>query len=322
MRDEEYLFISGMLKARRSAVLDSERLERLLAADTAGASRLLAEYGFGNVEGLDSAGVDAAMSSLRAGIFNEMEFFSPEKNAVRLFRLKYDCHNAKALVKSAISGLSADRLLSDCGSIKKDVLSEAILDDRSELIPDTLAHAVEEARSTLARTGNPQPTEFILDAWQYSEMHAMADSLENEYASNYVRLLTDCANLRGAVRVLRLGGDSELFALSQLPCGSVEIRSPSAEAISEAFDGTPLSAAADTGNDAVKGGELTPVERLCDSAISSFISDSSLVSFGVECLIAFLAGLEEDLATVRMIMSMKMVGMEPARIRERLVTRL
>ena len=54
MRDEDYLFISGMLKARRSAVLDRERLERLLSADTAAAARLLAEYGFGDVEGLDA----------------------------------------------------------------------------------------------------------------------------------------------------------------------------------------------------------------------------------------------------------------------------
>ena len=75
-------------------------------------------------------------------------------------------------------------------------------------------------------------------------------------------------------------------------------------------------------NDAVKGGELTQVETLCDRAVADLIADSSLVSFGVETLVAFLAGFEEDLASVRMIMSMKLVGMEPARIRERLVTRL
>ena len=322
MRDEEYLFMSGMLKARRSAVLDRERLERLLAADTAGAARLLAEYGFGDVEGLDSAGVDAAMSALRARVFDELEMFAPQKEIMRLFRLRYDCHNAKALVKASVSGLSAGRLLSDCGSIKKDVLAEALRSEDSAAIPDKLAHAADEARSALARTGNPQLAEFILDAWQYAEMNRAALDSESEYAQRYARLLTDCANLRGAVRVLRLGGDAELFALSQLPGGSVEIRRPAAEAISEAFAGTPLSAAAEVGSDAVKGGDLTQVETLCDMAVAQFIADSTLVSFGPECLIAFLAGFEEDLASVRMIMSMKLVGMEPARIRERLVTRL
>ena len=322
MRDEDYLFISGMLKARRSAVLDRERLERLLSADTAAAARLLAEYGFGDVEGLDAAGVDAAMSALRAEVFDELDRFAPDKDAVRLFRLKYDCHNAKALVKSAVSGLDAGRLLSACGAIDKAVMREAVLDEDYVKLPTELAHAVADARSALARTGNPQLAEFTLDAWQYAEAARIAESLENEYVEKYVRLLADCANLRGAVRALRLGGDAELFARSQMPGGSVEIRVPNAEAITAAFEGTCLSEAAQVGNDAVKGGELTQVETLCDRAVASFVADSALVSFGVETLIAFLAGFEEDLASVRMIMSMKLVGMEPAKIRERLVTRL
>ena len=322
MRDEDYLFISGMLKARRSAVLDRERLERLLAADTVSAARLLAEYGFGDVEGLDAAGVDAAMSALRAEVFDELERFAPNADAVRLFRLRYDCHNAKALVKAAVSGASADRLLSDCGATDKAVLREAILGDDAVKLPTELAHAAADAKQTLARTGNPQLAEFTLDAWQYAEAARIAESLDNEYVSRYVRLLADCANLRGAVRALRLGGDAELFARSQMPGGSVEIKTPNAEAITAAFEGTPLSAAAQVGNDAVKGGELTQVETLCDRAVAELIADSSIVSFGVETLVAFLAAFEEDLAAMRMIMSMKLVGMEPARIRERLVTRL
>lgn len=322
VKDTDYLFLSAMLKAKRDCTLDSERLEHLLGADISGAVRQLAEYGFGDMEGLDSAGVDAALASLRARVFDEVASKTPDKAAVDIFRAKYDCHNAKALVKSVVSGVDASRLLSLCGTISPEDMAAASHTENGAGLPKELALAVTEAKTALSKTGNPQLAELILDKWYFAELHRQAALLGNPFAETYVRMLTDSANLRSAVRILRLGGDRELFAMSQFPGGSTVISAPTAEAVADAYDGTPFSVASEIGADAVKGGDLTAVETMCDRAVAQAVAGARRITFGVECIIAYLAGVEADIAAARMIMSMKLVGMDAAGIRERLGMRL
>ena len=80
---------------------------------------------------------------------------APQPEVVDIFRLKYDYHNLKTLVKAAGAQVSGDRLLSDCGRVPADKLKAAVEEDRLSDLPADMAAAYESARSLLARTGNP-----------------------------------------------------------------------------------------------------------------------------------------------------------------------
>ena len=100
MNKEAYLCLSAMLRARETRMLTADRAARMLEASGFEESvKLLADCGYEDLSGLNAAGIDAALSERRAAIFAELENLVPDKALVELFRLKYDYHNAKAVLK-------------------------------------------------------------------------------------------------------------------------------------------------------------------------------------------------------------------------------
>ncbi|MFR3291046.1 MAG: V-type ATPase subunit [Lachnospiraceae bacterium] len=72
----------------------------MLRAATGEAAKLLAECGYEDLSDADAAGVDAALTRRRAAVFEELAGMAPQPEVVDIFRLKYDYHNLKTLVKA------------------------------------------------------------------------------------------------------------------------------------------------------------------------------------------------------------------------------
>ena len=101
-KDLDYLAMSAMLRAREANMLGRDRMDRMLAGGSyAEAAKLLAECGYEDLSGADAAGIDAALTKHRNEIFAELAGMAPQPEVVDIFRLKYDYHNIKTLVKAA-----------------------------------------------------------------------------------------------------------------------------------------------------------------------------------------------------------------------------
>ena len=147
--DKDYLFISSMLKARENRMLRRDRLEQMLSSGSfEEAARLLAEIGWPDLTGKGSAAVSEALAKRQAEIYAEITRFVPEKELVGIFRLKYDYHNAKTIVKGEGAGVDAAYLLSDAGQIEPEKLEAAFREDSFQFIPGKLGPAMAEAKGS------------------------------------------------------------------------------------------------------------------------------------------------------------------------------
>ena len=77
-------------------------------------------------------------------------------------------------------------------------------------------------------------------------------------------------------------------------------------------------AAAASGAEAVKGGALTDFERLCDNALTAYLTQGKRVAFGEHPLIGYLYAKENELTTIRIILTGRLAGLDSDTIRERL----
>ena len=126
LTDKDYLFLSTMLRARSSQFLTEEVLERMLSfGNFEEAARTLGEMGWPDMSGMDRAGVDEALSKRREDILAEVAKICPDKELIDILRMRYDYHNAKALIKAQAVGHDADSLLSNAGRVKLEKLKEA-----------------------------------------------------------------------------------------------------------------------------------------------------------------------------------------------------
>ena len=153
--DKDYLFLSTMLRARMFTFISDEALERMLSfGNFEEAAGVLRELGWPDMSEMDRAGVDAALSKRREEIFTEIGKLCPQKQLVDIFRLRYDYHNAKAIIKGQAMDVEANGLLTSAGRVELDRLKEAFVTEDYRFVPDILGKAMKEARDVLARTGN------------------------------------------------------------------------------------------------------------------------------------------------------------------------
>ena len=321
MNKEAYLCLSAMLRARETRMLTADRAARMLEASGFEESvKLLADCGYEDLSGLNAAGIDAALAERRAAILSELENLVPDKALVELFRLKYDYHNAKAVLKGEAMGVDPLRLMSSSGRVAPEKLKAAYDEERVSDLPPVLGAAMVEAGSTLARTANPQLADFELDRACFDEMKTIAAELDNPFLAGYVKLLIDAANLKSAVRTARMRKSAD-FLSSVLIKGGADvdrIAAADGDGLAAIFAHTPLEKAAAAGAEAIAGGSMTVFELLCDNAVNDYLRSAKLVSYGPEVVAAYVAAVETEITAVRMILTGSLAGVDAETIKERL----
>ena len=322
-KKEAYLSLSAMLRAREPRLLNAERAARMLDAGSfEEAAKLLTDCGYPDLSQANAGEIEETLSQRRCQVLDELEGICPEKAIVDFFRVKFDTHNAKVLLKSLAMGVSGEALFSKAGRIAPSILREAWQEERLSELPKTFGEALAEAGSLLARTANPQLADFVLDKAMFREMLDLAEETGCTFLKGYARLLIDSANLKSLVRTARMHKDADFLQEVLLPGGNADAErlrnAGDGEGFASIFSHTALEQAALLGAEAAEGGSLTAFERACDNAVNGYLRSAKLVSYGPEAVVAYLAAVEGEITAVRMILTGKLSGIEPETIRERL----
>jgi V/A-type H+-transporting ATPase subunit C len=324
VKDRDYLALTAMLRAREARMLDRDRMERMLASGSFGdAAKLLTDLGYEDMSSMNAGELDEVLSTRRLAIYEEIGRMCPEKELVDVFRLKYDYHNAKVLVKAGALGSGSTDLLSNMGRVVAEKLETAVAEARFSEVPAVLAKGIQEAQVILAKTGNSQAAEFILDRAYHKELELLANQQDSAFLKGYAKILIDAANLGAAVRTVRMKKGAEflmtaLFEGGNASPSSVADAALNGDALTALFTATPLAGAAALGVDAMKGGSMTKFELACDDAVTAYLGRAKMISFGPEAVVAYLARLEGEITAIRMILTGLHAGINPAVIRERL----
>ena len=321
-KKEAYLYISAVLRAREPGMLSREKAERLLDAPSfAECAKTLVDSGYEDMSQMNAEGIEEALSRRRAAVFKELAALLPDKALLDVFRLKYDYHNAKVVLKAEAVGSDPTALLSDSGRVPADTLLNAYREERAVDLPGKLADALKSGKELLARTANPQLADFLLDKAYFAELQTLCEKLGSAFLTRYVAALADSTNLRSAVRTLRMGKNADFLSQALVPGGSVSeeriLSAASSDSLAALFGGELADAAA-LGAAAAEGGTLTAFELACDNAVAKVLGDAKLVAYGEEPVIAYLAAVENEITAVRMILTGRLAGIEPQTIRERL----
>ena len=316
-KDTDYLFLASRVRALERKLLTAPRIEQLLTAgDVAACSQLLSELGYEPIH--DEASLQASLKQQREAVFSDIARFMPEPELLDVFRLKYDYHNIKTLLKDRSGG----RLLMDAGCISAADMERQYAESGNwQFLPKEMADAAKEAADVLAETGNPQRSDFILDRAYFAQLRSLAQESRCAYLQEYIRAMIDAANLRSLVRTERLRTDPGFLRQVLFDGGSVSVDTIVTHAgngPAALYRATPFRAAAEAGEEAVKGGSLTAFERACDNAVLLAAGKARSIPFGVEVVLGYLAAKEAEWTAVRIIMSGRMAGMTADAIRERL----
>ena len=195
-KDTDYLFLSARIRSLEKDLLTSQRLEQLLQSPSVeNCSQLLGDLGYAPIR--DEASLQSSLKRQREAVFAELERFMPEKQLLDVFRIKYDYHNIKVLLKAPEG---AERLLMDAGTIPVSELQRKYADSGNwQFLPRDMAEAAGKAAALLAETGSAQRSDCLLDRACFQKLRQLAEESRCVYLQTYVR--TSARRLAASIMV-------------------------------------------------------------------------------------------------------------------------
>ena len=326
IKDTDYLSLSARVRAMENDLLTAEQLEQLITAKSDDEARkLLQSFGYGELEPTHPEAIDADLTAVRAEALEDLGAGFPDSGHLDVFKIKYDYHNVKALLKADAMGAEAGAMLTDLGRVPAGALAGQAK-NLSELddMPGYLGDAAREGYEILSATRDPQLADIAVDRWYFRDMLETAEQTGSEFLCGYVRLQIDCSNLRTLVRTLRMGKNADFLRGVLFDGGDVapdellRVSMNNGGGLAELYAPTPLASAAEEGAKAAAGGALTEFEKRCDDAVSAYLDAARLIPFGEEPAIAYLAARETEYMNLRIVLMGRAVGVPADVIRSRL----
>lgn len=321
VKDNDYAYAVAKIKALSTRLFDQAYLMRMVdAEDMDSLIKLLSGRGYPVTSNLDESLDQELVDSYR---FCEGLLIDEHKNIITALRKKYDYHNCKALIKAELLGENKDELLSECGSIDPEILSEAVRERNFGKLPGEMGNAVKECFAYLEQERNTHKCDIILDRACYSDMLQLAKEANNAFFIKYVKDRIDVSNIIAFFRIKKNGGSEHDLKEILVSGGTIGTRNLNVgmgydalkSYLKEAGFGQEIESAVEQ---LEKEGSFTSLERLLDDYLIHFIKSVKYQSFGPEPIIAYLFAKESELTAVRIIASGKIGGVDDDIIRERL----
>ncbi len=325
MAEKQYAYAVARIRSKEMNLLSGSFIEQLLAAKSEeDCLRLLAEKGWtGSAQvGENSRGhTDKTEEILMAETEKTWELMRElvqDMSVFDVFLYETDYHNLKAAIKAVVTNTDPAGLMLEGGTVPPADMVQAVKERQPEMLPEKMREPAEKAFSALLRTRDGQLCDRILDKAALTAIGEAAAKSESQVIRAYGAEKVGAADIRIAARCARTGKPLDFIRESLAPCPSLqteELASSAAKGEKELLSylsGTKWEGAAKALSES-----FSAFEKWCDDRLMELIQPQKYNPFTLSPLAAYVLARENEIRTVRMILSGKRNSLPESAIRER-----
>lgn len=317
MSENQYTYAVARIRAKEASLLSQGTIEQLLACQTQEQCiQLLAEKGWGDME---SSGDPAAMLNrehektweLMRELVKDMSVFD-----VLSYPDLY--HNLKAAIKEAATEeYNPNIFFNDC-SIDGQEMLDIIKNKEYQRLPVHMQQVAKDAFETLLHTRDGQLCDIMVDQAALAAIYQAGKASKDEILRVYAESTVAVANIKIAVRSQKTAKSLEFMKKAMAECDTLNIQLLAQaalagdQAVKEYLEGTDYAEGAQALEESPSA-----FERWCDNRIIKAIRPQIYNPFSVGPLVAYVLARENEIKTVRIILSGKANGLPEESIRER-----
>ena len=227
-------------------------------------------------------------------------------------------HNLKAAIKEVCVGKTgADVFYADT-SISREQMLRAIQEKDFSGLPAHMQEAAKEALEVMLQTRDGQLCDIIVDRAALDAVREAGQRSKEEVIRAYARDFVAVADIRIAVRATRTRKNRAFLERALAPCGAVSVQRLTAAALSgmEAVSSVLVQEGFQEAAEALNESN-SAFERWCDNRIIRTIQPQKYRAFSAGPLAAYVLARENEIKTVRMILTGKQNDLPETAIRER-----
>ncbi len=317
MAENQYTYAVARIRSKELQLLSKSDLEQLMnLRNEKECLRFLSDKGWGRA-GDENA--DEMVTVEREKTWEIMRELVEDMSIFHTFLYANDFHNVKAAIKQVYTDSELTELYSSNGTLKPETIYHAVKTHDWSLLPEHMRSSAEEAYQVLLHTGDSQLCDVILDKAALETVYQKGRETGNELLAQYAELKVASADINIVIRSIRTGKDRTFMERALAPCSSLDI----GELIQAALEGeeqvmnyllTTVYA------DAVPAlrSSFSAFERWCDNLIIRLIRPQKYNPFTISPLAAYILARENEIKTVRILLSGKRNEISDEAIRERL----
>lgn len=317
MSKTQYTYAVARIRALEVSLFSAPTIEQLIACkDLESCLRFLQDKGWGgNDVPMDA---DAILTREREKIWETIGEMHVDMDVFNVLSYTNWFHNLKAAVKEVCTGKSGANIFYEGTPIPKEEMLRIIRERDYKALPDHMQAAAEEAVETLLHSGDGQLCDVIIDRATLEAIKEAGRQSQDDIIRDYAESTVAVANIKIAVRSSKTAKSLDFMKRAMAPCDSLNV------------DG--LARAALAGMDSIidylsVNGYLegalalkespSAFERWCDNRIIQTIKPQKTNPFSVGPLVAYVIARENEIKTVRIILTCKQNGLSDDSIRER-----
>lgn len=317
MSDMKYTYAVARIRSLEVALFSSSTIEQLIACqDEEQCLQFLTERGWGDSDTPMNA--EAILTRETEKIWETIREMNIDMSVFDVLSYPNLFHNLKAAIKEACTAeTNANIFYDDCAISGEEMLSIIREKDFSRL-PAYMSQAAAEAYEALLHTRDGQLCDVIIDKAALDAIYAAGKQAKDQIIQDYAESTVAVADIKIAVRSQKTAKSMEFMKRAMAACDSISIDLLSKaamsgmEAISEYLSGTAYAEGAQA-----LAESPSAFERWCDNRIIQTIQPQKYNSFSVGPLVAYVLARENEIKTVRIILSGKANGLPDDSLRER-----
>lgn len=314
----EYTFGVARIRALESALFSQDTINQLIQCKTyEDCIRFLKDKGWGN--GNYEQTLSQMLETEHHKTWTVLNEIVKDSNECRILTINNEFHNLKAAIKSVCSGQEIENIFISGGTLKPDYLMECIRQGSYDKLPSDMTEVAREATEVLLQTGDGQLCDIIIDKATLKAISQVGQNSDNVMIKKYAETLLTNANIKIAIRCATAGKDGEFAKKAMVECDGISVNE--------------LCMAVDNGIEDVcnyleNSGYKDAVEALnksksvfecwCDNRIVENIKKQKYNSFTIGPIIAYVLARENEIKTVKIILSCKSNGFDDEFIKERI----
>ncbi|MBO4871969.1 MAG: V-type ATPase subunit [Lachnospiraceae bacterium] len=317
---KDYIFEDARIRILETGLLTRADFEQLLAEPSyASALAYLTDKGWGGPDAPKNA--EALLEAEEKATWDLMEELLPGSHLLDTLRLSRDYQNLKAAVKQIYTGsqLDAARLFAEGGTIPPAEIRRAVEEQDLEKLPEAMAEAAAQAIEVLARTGDGQLCDNILDKAALAALLQAGEDAEDPVLKDYAVITAVSADIRSALRAARSGRDGETIRDMLVEVPGLDLSSLTEAALNDRqkvadyLNLTPYASLAPA-----LSRSMSAFECACDDLMIERIRPQLYESEKPGPLAAYVIARENEITCVRLLLSGKQNGLPEDVLRESL----
>lgn len=317
MADNLYLYAVARIRSKELSLLNKADIEQLMnCKNEAECFRLLSDKGWGRTGEENS---EQILGIEREKTWNLMKELVEDLSVFHTFLYFNDFHNLKAAIKQVYTNGSFQDIYINQGTIASELIVQAVKEHNFSLLPEFMRTCAEEAYEVQMHTGDSGLCDVILDKAALETTLQMGKATGNELFEKYAELKVAVADINIAIRCSKTNKSKQFMERALAECESldkqklIESALQGMEAIFSYLSFTPYEDAIT----AIKESS-SAFECWSDNVIMKFIQPQKYNPFTISPLAAYIIARENEIKTVRIILSGKRNDIADRLVRERL----